>query len=158
MLDEADKLLSDSFLEDVIAIYDALPERKQVLAFSATFEESLLEDCAALMQQPKRILLCQDTVSLRGIRQYFAVVDPPGPDRRTRAGEGLLRAKASRLLALLSATAFYQAVVFCNAPSSAEWLTAWLTDRGFPAAFISGAQTQADRTGILQAVRSLHVR
>lgn len=152
VLDEADKLLSDASLEDTVAIYDALPERKQVLAFSATYTPSLLEDCEALMEDPKRVMLCDDTVSLKGVRQYHVLLPAAA-----RSGDAL-GAKLGALKSVLERVPFFQAVVFCAKREGAARAAAWLSGRGFPAAVVSGQLSQAERLGAMEAVRSRHLR
>ncbi|WIA31432.1 hypothetical protein OEZ86_002330 [Tetradesmus obliquus] len=75
VLDEADQLLSENFYGDVAWLLQQLPSRKLVLAFSATFTAELLADLEPLMRRPQKVLLCEETVSLLGIRQYYKLVD-----------------------------------------------------------------------------------
>ena len=42
VLDEADRLLEPSFEEDLTEIFEALPERRQTLLFSATLTDNLV--------------------------------------------------------------------------------------------------------------------
>ncbi|GIL45498.1 hypothetical protein Vafri_2724 [Volvox africanus] len=74
VLDEVDSLLGDSFYEDVTWIYDQLPKRKQVLAFSATYTPELLADLEPLMRRPQRVMMCSETVSLLGVKQFYELV------------------------------------------------------------------------------------
>ena len=41
VIDEADRLLGGRFNDDLVAIFDALPKRKQILMFSATLTDSI---------------------------------------------------------------------------------------------------------------------
>ena len=51
-----------------------------MLAISATYTPELLEDLEPLMKRPQRIMLCSETVSLSGVRQFYVLVgDPQGP-------------------------------------------------------------------------------
>lgn len=54
-------------------IHDVLPKRKQVLALSATYTPALLSQLEELMREPRRVLLCPDTVSLLGVRQFYSL-------------------------------------------------------------------------------------
>jgi len=76
VLDEADQLMSDGFYTDIAWVHEQLPSKKQVLAFSATYTPSLLADIEPLMHRPQKVLLCQETVSLQGIRQFYKVLLP----------------------------------------------------------------------------------
>ena len=59
---------------------------------------------------------------------------------------------------LLDEVAFHQAMVFCNAPAQAEKLATALLASGIPAAFISGAQPQEQRTSTVARMRSFDLR
>ncbi|GET03738.1 probable ATP-dependent RNA helicase DDX49 [Rhizophagus clarus] len=43
VLDEADRLLSDTFAEDLATIFDTIPKKRQTLLFTATMTESILQ-------------------------------------------------------------------------------------------------------------------
>jgi ATP-dependent RNA helicase DDX49/DBP8 len=43
VLDEADRLLSDTFAEDLGVIFDTVPEKRQTLLFTATMTENILQ-------------------------------------------------------------------------------------------------------------------
>ena len=75
VLDEADALLGEGFRGDVAWAHAQLPARKQVLAFSATYAPGLLADLEPLTRRPQKVLLCEETVSLRGVRQFYRLVD-----------------------------------------------------------------------------------
>jgi hypothetical protein len=98
---------------------------RQVLAFSATYTAGLLADLEPLMQRPQKVLLCEDTVSLVGIRQFYKLVGAGGPEGvlppsaevavgAAEAAEGdvaLQRAlldKVEKLLQVLSSISFHQ--------------------------------------------------
>jgi len=88
VFDEADTLLAGGFVDDIAFVYGALPARKQarlhllrvlwnpssadnevaaqVLAFSATYTEVLLAQLRQLMSFPQEVMLCPETVTLRG--------------------------------------------------------------------------------------------
>ena len=57
VLDEADKLLESGFEQQLRYLLTALPERKQTLAFSATYPDSLLQALRASMRNPFTISL-----------------------------------------------------------------------------------------------------
>jgi superfamily II DNA/RNA helicase len=64
------------------------PTRGQVLAFSATYTPGLLADLEPLVRRPQRVLLCEDTVSLAGIRQFYRLVAPPPADPAAAPQQG----------------------------------------------------------------------
>ena len=70
VLDEADKLLESGFESQLRYLLTALPERKQTLAFSATYPDELLEALRASMRSPLTLSLL------------------PPPDAATRGADG----------------------------------------------------------------------
>ncbi|KAK9790952.1 hypothetical protein WJX73_010259 [Symbiochloris irregularis] len=157
VLDEADRLMGESFAEDLWWINDVLPKDKQVMAFSATFSDKSLAEVGEYMASPERILLDRDDVSLLGVRQFYVLIGEPRQDEGHGHGQDL-DAKIAALLSLCQRVAFRQAVVFCNAAFDADKLTKRLNAAGYPSAFISGAKTQVERIDILEAVRSFKIR
>ncbi|KAK9823568.1 hypothetical protein WJX72_003866 [[Myrmecia] bisecta] len=154
VLDEADSLMSDSFRADVQWLHAVLPKRKQVMAFSATYDPQLLRQIEGMMRKPHRVMLCEETVSLVGVRQFYALVAGDGAARPA----DVLQAKADGLLKLFASVTFHQAVVFCNQKADAQRLADMLTAAGYPAAFISGSKSQLDRMDTISAVRGFKLR
>ena len=91
-----------------------------MLAFSATYTPELLEDLEPLMKRPQRIMLCSETTSLEGVRQFYVLVPPEvgsadedGGDGVKAGGRGgdadcIFAAKVEALLKLLSSLSFHQ--------------------------------------------------
>jgi superfamily II DNA/RNA helicase len=52
VLDEADKMLGVSFVEDLQAVRDGLPEERQTMLLSATFPEAVQEAAADWLTDP----------------------------------------------------------------------------------------------------------
>lgn len=52
-------------------VLERAPQKKQIMALSATYSPESLVALEALMTQPQHVMLCQSTVALLGIRQYF---------------------------------------------------------------------------------------
>ncbi|KAL3668249.1 hypothetical protein V7S43_006343 [Phytophthora oleae] len=183
VLDEVDKLMARDFEKDILFIADALPERRQTLAFSATFTPDQLIAVAQLMSTPQivRVRGLDDVTTefissaedlenlkkreqanapelwLRHVRQFYSVVkSPSGP----AAGDDVLnmKGKVVKLAALLSEIVFVQCMVFCNNKFRAEALAAALTAQGWPAACITGSQTQATRLEVMEGFRASRSR
>lgn len=97
----------------------------QVMAFSATYTPELLADLEPLTKRAHKVMLCEETVSLRGVRQFYQLLDAPGEGgvvvaaAASEAEEGppskaLFERKVAALLRLLGGCSFHQASVFCN--------------------------------------------
>ena len=86
----------------------------KVLAFSATYTPELLEDLEPLMKRPQRIMLCSDTTSLEGVRQFYVLVEAPreggggGGKGQEEDVDAIFALKVKGLLKLLSSLSFHQ--------------------------------------------------
>lgn len=155
VLDEADKLMDDIFLPDLEYVVGALPQRKQILALSATYTDGQRELLTRWMRDPTTVLLDADSVSLRGVAQQYQVVAPLG---HATGQYALFEGKATALLQLLGVVAFHQCLVFLNTRARAYDLVATLNHHGYPAAFISGDLPQQQRNAAMANMRSLRLR
>jgi ATP-dependent RNA helicase len=75
VLDEADEILNRGFKEQIYDIYRYLPATTQVVLISATLPASVLEVTDKFMNDPVRILVRRDELTLEGIRQFFISVE-----------------------------------------------------------------------------------
>ena len=117
--------------------------------------------------------------ALLGVRQFYHVVYHGAPEREAgRSAEGSAEdeqqrcqqrrqqggsrgggdAKVAEVLRLLDELTFHQALVFCNGRPQAHRLASALARAGFPAAFISGDQPQAERTATMLKMRNFNLR
>ncbi|POM57717.1 Hypothetical protein PHPALM_37735, partial [Phytophthora palmivora] len=94
---------------------------------------------------------------LRHVRQFYSVVNLPSTPI---AGDDVLnmKAKVVRLAALLSEIVFVQCMVFCNDKFRAEALAIALAGQGWPAACITGSQTQTTRMEVMEDFRASRSR
>ncbi|KAF9175183.1 DEAD (Asp-Glu-Ala-Asp) box polypeptide 20 [Mortierella sp. AD011] len=67
VLDEADKLMEDVFKEDILAIAKGIGPNKQVMAFSATYDDDLLSQLDHLVKNPVYVMLSNGTPELEGM-------------------------------------------------------------------------------------------
>jgi ATP-dependent RNA helicase DDX6/DHH1 len=70
VLDEADKLLTDEFIETIEEILSHFPKQRQILLFSATFPKSVKKFSDKNMPNSHSINL-MDELTLVGISQCF---------------------------------------------------------------------------------------
>ncbi|KAL4108728.1 hypothetical protein PRIC1_000437 [Phytophthora ramorum] len=183
VLDEVDKLMARDFEKDIQYIADALPERRQTLAFSATFTPDQLIAVTQLMRTPQIVRVrgpgdvttefissAEDLSNwkdreqsnapelwLHHVRQFYSVVKSAPA---SAMGDDVLnmKAKVVKLAALLSEIVFVQCMVFCNDKFRAEALATALTALGWPAACITGAQAQATRLEVMEDFRASRSR
>lgn len=75
ILDEADEMLSKGFKDQVYDIYRFLPYDTQCVIVSATLPQEILDMTKKFMNDPIKILVKRDELSLDGIKQFFIDVD-----------------------------------------------------------------------------------
>lgn len=74
ILDEADEMLSSGFKEQVQSIFRYLPEKVQTCIFSATLPRYVFDVTSDFMQDPIKIVVKAEQLTLEGISQYYVAV------------------------------------------------------------------------------------
>jgi ATP-dependent RNA helicase DDX6/DHH1 len=139
VLDEADKLLASDFRDKVKGIVHYLPERRQIMLFSATFPDMVKEFTDSYMRDPFQINLMEE-LTLKGITQYYAYVQE--------------KHKVHCLNTLFSKLTVNQAIIFCNTTQRVELLTKKITELGYSCYYIHAKMDQAHRNRVFHAFRS----
>jgi ATP-dependent RNA helicase DDX20 len=154
ILDEADALLSGTFERDVLFAYSMLPERKQVCAFSATYSKELIDGLERLMRAPQKVMLCESTTALRGVRQFYSLIEENTQSSRA----DVISAKEARLLKICSDISFHQAIIFVRRTAWGEALAKRLSSHGLKAAFTAGSLPQERRMQVMEQMRNFQLR
>ncbi|CAK9438776.1 uncharacterized protein LODBEIA_P30000 [Lodderomyces beijingensis] len=141
ILDEADEMLSSGFKEQIYNIFRLLPETTQVVLLSATMPQDVLEVTTKFMNNPVRILVKKDELTLEGIKQFYINVD-------------LEEYKFDCLVDLYDSISVTQAVIFCNTRSKVEFLTNKLREEKFTVSAIHADLPQVERDTIMKEFRS----
>ena len=71
ILDEADDLLSKGFLDNIKEITSLIPTTTKILLFSATMPRDIILLTNNFMNNPARILVKNEELTLEGIKQYY---------------------------------------------------------------------------------------
>lgn len=137
VLDEADRMLSLGFTEELSQLLAKLPKQKQTLLFSATFPEQVQLLTEELLSDPVEIQLQSDDESTL-VQRVFNV----------NKGE-----KTAVLAHLIKQHQWRQALVFVNAKNSCEHLADKLYRRGIEAEVFHGDKGQGYRSRILDAFK-----
>ena len=135
ILDEADEMLSSGFKEQIYNIFRLLPETTQIVLLSATMPQDVLEVTTKFMNNPVRILVKKDELTLEGIKQFYINVE-------------LEDYKFDCLCDLYDSISVTQAVIFCNTRSKVEFLTNKLREQHFTVSAIHADLPQAERDTI----------
>lgn len=75
VLDEADEMLALNFKDQIYEIYRYLPYGTQCVVVSATLPNEILEMTNLFMNEPVKILVKRDELTLDGIKQFFVAVE-----------------------------------------------------------------------------------
>jgi translation initiation factor 4A len=146
ILDEADQMLEDLFAEQIKAILDnKFPTNTHLALFSATMPQNVLEVAENYLNNPVRILLPPDEVTLDGIKQYYVSLERE-------------EWKLPVLLDLYQQIAVNQALIYVNKRQKAEWLAKQLAAQGFTLEYIHGEMEVGERKKRMEDFRSGSVR
>jgi translation initiation factor 4A len=146
ILDEADQMLEDRFKEQIMCILDlGFPANTQVALFSATMPEDVVKVANKLLQDPVRILIPPEEVTLEGIRQYYVAL--PREEWKFDA-----------LCDIYKQLNVNQALIYCNKRQRAEWLAEKMTAEGFPLNYIHGDMDVEERRNRMEGFRTGTVR
>ncbi|GAW95983.1 MULTISPECIES: DEAD/DEAH box helicase [Colwellia] len=138
VLDEADRMLSLGFTEELAALLALLPKKKQTLLFSATFPEQVQTLTKELLNNPVEIQL-QSADASTLVQRVFTV----------NKGE-----KTALLEHLIKQHKWRQTLVFVNARNHCEHLAEKLAKRGISAEVFHGDKGQAERTRVLEGFKA----
>ncbi|MGR5080474.1 DEAD/DEAH box helicase [Photobacterium swingsii] len=138
VLDEADRMLSLGFTEELAELLALLPKKKQTLLFSATFPEQVQALTQELLTDPVEVQL-QSTDASTLVQRVFTV----------NKGE-----KTAVLSHLIKQHQWRQALIFVNAKNSCEHLADKLHKRGINAEVFHGDKGQGARTRVLDAFKA----
>ncbi|XP_044735703.1 probable ATP-dependent RNA helicase ddx20 [Chrysoperla carnea] len=152
ILDEADKLMYESFKDDIDFINKSLPKSKQIIATSATYTDELHNSVAQYMKSPTKISVETDIPTLLGLKQFVSLVTHHLNIVRQ------IQYKTNELTRILSTVPFKQCIVFTNYQIRAESLSNDLNKTGWPSTFIAASQTQEQRLKALKKLKNHECR
>jgi superfamily II DNA/RNA helicase len=138
VLDEADRMLSLGFTEELTALLALTPKKKQTLLFSATFPEQVQTLTQELLNNPVEIQL-QSADASTLVQRVFTV----------NKGE-----KTAVLAHLIHQEQWRQALIFVNAKHHCEHLAEKLAKRGITAAVFHGDKGQSERNRVLDGFKA----
>jgi len=141
ILDEADEMLSRGFKDQIYDIFQVLHANLQVGLFSATMPPEALEITQRFMNNPVRILVKRDELTLEGIKQFYIAVERE-------------EWKLDTLCDLYDTLNITQAVIFCNTRRKVDWLTDKMRGREFTVSSTHGDIGQKERDVILNEFRT----
>ncbi|VVA24019.1 Hypothetical predicted protein [Prunus dulcis] len=112
VLDEAGEMLTGSFNDEILHIFQLLPSPVQVGVFSATMPPEALEVTRKFMTntKPVKIIVEHDELTLEGIKQFYVNVEEE-------------EWKLDTVCELHDSLSTYPTVIFVDTTHKVEWLT-----------------------------------
>ncbi|MGK0248040.1 MAG: ATP-dependent RNA helicase RhlE [Oleispira sp.] len=138
VLDEADRMLSLGFTEELSALLALTPKQKQILLFSATFPEQVKALTAELLNDPVEIQV-QSAETSTLVQRVFNV----------NKGE-----KTAVLANLIKKHAWRQVLVFVNSKNGCEHLAYKLSKHDITAEVFHGDKGQGARSRVLEGFKA----
>ena len=138
VLDEADKLLSKDFQDIIEKILTKLPEKRQIMLFSATFPLYVKKFKDKDLQNSVLINLMEE-LTLFGISQYYTYLEE--------------KVKVNCLHTLFGKLEINQAIIFCNTTKRVELLAKKIVNMGFSCFYIHAKMEQEERNKVYHDFR-----
>ena len=145
VLDEADELLSDGFLQQIRNIISNLCSDVQIGLFSATMEPTFFKITQNFMRNPLNILIKKEELTLEGIKQFYIDCEKN-------------EYKFETLCDLYSLISVSQTIIYCNHYQSVEQLTKKLQDQNFKVSCIHGNMNITEREEAMRNFRNMSSR
>lgn len=138
VLDEADRMLSLGFTEELAELLALMPAKKQTMLFSATFPDQVTQLTQELLTNPVEIQVqSKDESTL--VQRVFTV----------NKGE-----KTTVLAHLIKQHKWRQALIFVNAKKDCEHLAGKLEKRGVNAQVFHGDKGQSERSRVIEKFKA----
>ncbi len=143
-IDEADKMLSNDFKDQIQQIFTYLPDNMQTCIFSATMPPEMLELTNRFMVDPVRITVKAEQLTLQGIRQFFVALRTD--DEKYTTIKDILSQVNS------------MTIVYCNSVKRVAHLVDAMRKEGFLVGGIHRNMTREERTREFESFRKCDTR
>ncbi len=144
VLDEADKMLNLGFSEELDAILEAIPRKRQNLLFSATYPEKMLEIANKITQEVIRVSVKEDEPIVIRIEQRVIEVNPEN--------------RGSLLRYLLKKEKWKRVLVFMANRRATDNIAQKFRKRGYIAESFHGDLSQDDRNYTIEEFKKRKIQ
>jgi ATP-dependent RNA helicase DeaD len=144
ILDEADELLQDEFLEDIEFIMSCMINKHQTLLFAATMDDDITKLSHDYLKNPQYISLIQKRAAPVSIEHYFTYLHP--------------NCKGEELTKYLQREDVSQAIIFCNARHKVDKLFRDMRKRYKDIEYIHAGLSQNKRSSIFRQFKTKKLR
>ncbi|XP_060534383.1 DEAD-box helicase Dbp80 [Cylas formicarius] len=141
VLDEADVMIATQGHQDqCIRIHKNLSPNCQMMFFSATYDQEVMDFAEHIVKNPVIIRLKREEESLDNIAQYYVRCATP-------------EEKYAALTNIYGTVGVGQAIIFCHTRKTAAWLSEKMTQDGHAVAVLTGDLTVEQRINVLDRFR-----
>ena len=145
VIDEADEMLSQGFIDSIRDIFNYIPKDTIVYLFSATMPEEVLALTQNFMNEPEKILVKKENLTLEGISQYYINVKHHNW-------------KLDTMMDIYGAINISQCIIYVNHKARLIEIADKLNDMNYPVGCIHGDLRTNEREDIINSFRIGDVR
>lgn len=145
IIDEADELLSEGFMEQLEVIIKSIPSTSQICIFSATIPHEIKDISKLFLNDPVKIFVKKEELTLEGIRQFYVNVE-------------IEDYKLLTLCDLFKMISISQAIIYINEIKKASDVYEELKERNYTASVIHAKMDQKERSDIIKDFRRGAIR
>ncbi len=141
ILDEADEILSQGFLDNIYNIIRSIPSNTQICLFSATIPNDIMTLTENFMNNPLKILVNNQELTLEGITQFYI-------------NTVNYNWKYDTILDLYNKLSINQCIIYINTKNILDRVYNSMMNDKFPVMVISSDLSSSDRKQTLDKFRS----
>ena len=141
IFDEADEILSYGFKETIHDIIQRVSKDTQICLFSATLPDDILDLTDKFMNEPERVLVKKEQLTLEGIQQFFINIKHNDW-------------KYDVIIDLYDTINVGQCIIYMNSKNKILEVYDKLTKDNFPVNYITGDRNVQERNDIMDQFRS----
>lgn len=144
VLDEADKMLNLGFSQELDAILEAIPTKRQNLLFSATYPQKIRDIISRVTTNPSKVFIENEAPTVQNIKQRVIEVNPEN--------------RSSLLRYLLKKEKYKSVLVFMSNKRATDNIAQKFRKRGYLAESFHGDLSQEDRNYTIEAFKAKKIQ
>ena len=144
ILDEADEMLSMGFSESIENILSEVPDKRNMLLFSATMPQEIEKITGKYMHSPRKVVIGRKNQGNENIRHIYFTVHA--------------KDKYPALKRIADYYPNIYGIIFCRTRRETQEIADWLIQDGYDADALHGELTQAARDYVMQKFRNRNLQ